>query len=190
LILVVIGVVGEWRCGAKLEDAHNAIHDLDNAQLTAAQIEAGDAAASAKTAHDEAEIANEASEKAQKKADVVSGRAEQVDAELAQAEFLMSARYVQNREALSDKLKQHFKNREVFLRSYVGDQEGWGLCTELWYVAHSAEMNPVDECGRAQLEIPMASTVVVSGPDIQESLDIGGMLATVGRVSGGVEPVS
>ena len=47
LIAVVIGVVGEWRYGAKLEDSHNAIHEYDIALL-------GDAAKSAKTAHDEA----------------------------------------------------------------------------------------------------------------------------------------
>ena len=200
LILVVIGVVGEWRYGAKLEDAQNALHKLDIAELTAAEREAGDAAKSAKAAHDEADAAQKSSDKALKtsnaaieaagrglgKAEAVAKRAEQVDAELAQAEFLMSARYVQNRDALSSKLTERFKNREVFLRSYVGDQEAWGLCTELWYVTHSAEMNPVDECGRAQLEVPMASPLVVSGPDIKETLDIGGMLATVGRVSGGV----
>jgi hypothetical protein len=43
LIAVVIGVVGEWRCGAKLEDAHNAVHGLDMAALTGTQLEAGEA---------------------------------------------------------------------------------------------------------------------------------------------------
>jgi hypothetical protein len=45
LIMVVVGVVAEWRCGAKLEDAHNAVHEYDIALL-------GDAAKSAKGAHD------------------------------------------------------------------------------------------------------------------------------------------
>jgi len=55
LIAVVIGVVAESRNGAKLEDAHNAIHAFDMTLLTEAQRNAGDAAASAKTAHDEAD---------------------------------------------------------------------------------------------------------------------------------------
>lgn len=55
LITVVIGVAGEWRYGAKLEDAHNAIHAYDVAKLTAAGEEAGDAGTSAKIAHDEAD---------------------------------------------------------------------------------------------------------------------------------------
>jgi hypothetical protein len=40
LILVVIGVVGEWRCGAKLEDAQRALHAFDMAQLTAVALKA------------------------------------------------------------------------------------------------------------------------------------------------------
>lgn len=57
LILVAVGVVGEWRYGSKLEDTHNDIHTLDVAELTAAQIMAGDAATSATTAHNEADAA-------------------------------------------------------------------------------------------------------------------------------------
>ncbi len=55
LLLVVIGVVGEGWYGAKLEDAHNAIHKYDVAKLVAADKKAGDAADSAKTAHEEAD---------------------------------------------------------------------------------------------------------------------------------------
>jgi hypothetical protein len=52
LIVVVVGVVAEWRCGAKLEDAHNAVHEYDLAKLTEADQKAGDAAKSAKDVHD------------------------------------------------------------------------------------------------------------------------------------------
>src|ERR1700719_1846624 len=48
LIAVVIGVVGEWRYGAKLEDAHNVIHEYDVAKLTAVEKEAANAEATAK----------------------------------------------------------------------------------------------------------------------------------------------
>jgi hypothetical protein len=68
LILVVVGVVGEWRCGAKLEDAHNAVHEYDLAKLTEANQKAGDAQTSANGAADAAaraqESANDADEKA------------------------------------------------------------------------------------------------------------------------------
>lgn len=56
LIIVVIGVVAEWRCGAKLEDAHDDVHEYDLAKLIEANQKAGEAATSAKTAHDEADI--------------------------------------------------------------------------------------------------------------------------------------
>jgi hypothetical protein len=74
LIAVVVGVVGEWRYGAKLEDAHNAIHEYDVAELTAAEKEAGDAAASAKTAHDEADAIKKESDEIQKRLDIASAQ--------------------------------------------------------------------------------------------------------------------
>jgi len=57
LILVVVGVVGEWRCGAKLEDAHDAVHQYDIGKILEADQNAGGAAASAKTARTEADEA-------------------------------------------------------------------------------------------------------------------------------------
>jgi hypothetical protein len=68
LIVVVVGVVAEWRCGAKLEDAHNAVHEYDLVKLTEADQKAGEAATSAKTAHNEADVATKASKEAQQKA--------------------------------------------------------------------------------------------------------------------------
>jgi hypothetical protein len=96
LILVVVGVVGEWKYGAKLEDAHNTLHTLDIAELTAAQIEAGDAAksaASAKASADEAgrvadealgksNAANEAAGNATTKADAVAKQAGELQTQL------------------------------------------------------------------------------------------------------------
>lgn len=52
LILVVVGVVGEWRYGAKLEDAHDAVHEYDLGKILKANQKAGSAAQSAKEAHD------------------------------------------------------------------------------------------------------------------------------------------
>lgn len=50
LIVVVAGVMAEWKCGAKLEDAHNAVHEYDLAKLTEADQKAGESAKSAKEA--------------------------------------------------------------------------------------------------------------------------------------------
>ncbi len=72
LIIVVIGVVAEWRCGAKLEDTHNAIHQHDLEKIAAADEKAGDAATSAKTAHDEADAVKLEADGIQKRLDAAS----------------------------------------------------------------------------------------------------------------------
>jgi len=64
LIIVVLGVVAEWRCGAKLEDAHDAIHQHDLEKIAAADEKAGDAKDSAKQGRIDAGTAKDASDKA------------------------------------------------------------------------------------------------------------------------------
>ena len=39
LIVVVIGVVAEWRCGAKLEDAHNVVHKLEQNEFAESEFD-------------------------------------------------------------------------------------------------------------------------------------------------------
>ena len=129
--------------------------------------------------------------KAQEKVDSVAKRAEEIDADLAQTQYLTSARSIENRDELAAKLKGRFKGRDIMLMSYRGDQEGWGLCIQLWYVAKSAEMKPVNQCGVADFAIPgiadspmsaVVSPIAISGPNIQETLDIADMLVKIGRV--------
>jgi hypothetical protein len=47
IVLVVVGVVGEWRYGSQLEDGHNAVHEYDVRKLTEADQKAGAAKDSA-----------------------------------------------------------------------------------------------------------------------------------------------
>lgn len=139
-----------------------------------------------------ADAAGDAAGNAQGKVEAVAKRAEQVDAELAQAEYLMSARSVQNRDELAEQLKRRFKGHDIVLMSYRGDQEGWGLCTQLWYIAKAAEMKPVDQCGVEDFAIPgvfgnspvsaLVSPLAISGPNIQETLDIADLLVKIGRI--------
>jgi hypothetical protein len=86
LIMVVVGVVGEWRCGAKLEDAHNAVHEYDLAKLTEADQKAGDAATSAKIAHEEADAVKSIADEARADAKDALAKAQMAQAELAHAE--------------------------------------------------------------------------------------------------------
>jgi hypothetical protein len=147
-------------------------------------LEAGDTAASAKAAHDEADAVGKAADALTIRLRTVAKQAEHIDAELAQAEYLMSAQSVQNRDELADKIKQNFKGRDVVLRSYVADHEGWGLCTQLWCVAQGAEMKPANECGLGQLTTPLASPLVISGPDLDETMKLGSLLNRIGGVGG------
>lgn len=62
--LIVLGVAGELVSQAYVEAANNAIQTFDNARLTAAQVQAGNAARSSKTAHDEAETASDSASSA------------------------------------------------------------------------------------------------------------------------------
>jgi hypothetical protein len=142
-----------------------------------AESKAGEALTDSKAAKD-------AAGKAQENVGAVDKRAGEIDAQLGMTQSLLSARTIQNRDELADKIKLQFKGRNVVTRSYIGDQEGWGLCTEFWYVAKSAEMNPVNQCGMAQLEVPLTSPFAVSGPDVNESQRLGELINRVGKVGG------
>jgi hypothetical protein len=86
LIVVVVGVVAEWRCGAKLEDAHNAVHEYDLAKLTEADQKAGAAAKSAKVAHEEADAVKGIADEARADAKDALAKAQAAQSELANAE--------------------------------------------------------------------------------------------------------
>jgi hypothetical protein len=169
---------------AKAKDAFNTASEA-LAKAGAADVKSG-------KAQEKADTADRASGDAQRKVAAVSERAGQIDAELAQAEYLMSARRLENTDKLSDELRKKFKGRDVMLMSYRGDQEGWGLCTQLWYVAKSAEMKPVNQCGISDFAIPgflsdrpfsaLVSPMAISGPNIQETLDVADMLVKIGKV--------
>jgi hypothetical protein len=109
LIIVVIGVVGEWRCGAKLEDAHNAIHEYDVAKLTGAEKAAGDAATSAKIAHEEADAVKGIADEARADAKDALTKAQAAQHELAHAEADAAKAQTVASKALStaDKAESH-----------------------------------------------------------------------------------
>jgi hypothetical protein len=195
-MLVIIGVAGELLAdgGIFLFSSHlQTIADQEIADLT---VTAGNAKASAETAakaadrakasadagKQKADAAGLAADKAKEKVEAVTTRAEQIDAGLAQTQFLLSARSLENRDELANKLKERFKGKTLVLTSYIGDQEGWGLCTQLLYVAKSAEMNPVDECEKSGPTVPLVSPLSISGPDLQETMDIADALVKIGRI--------
>jgi hypothetical protein len=197
-IAILCEIAGYWYGQRNDALSEQVISSLDvkarNAASNASTAldKSGTALSNSKEAESKSSDAIDKAGKAREKVEGVAKQAAQIDAELWQAEYLMSARRVENTEKLADELKKKFKGRDIVLMSYRGDQEGWGLCTQLWYVANSAEMKPVNECGVEDFAIPgiagnppmsaLVSPLAVSGPNIQETLDIGQMLVTIGRL--------
>jgi hypothetical protein len=153
LILVVVGVVGEWRYGAKLEDAHEAVHEYDLAKLTDADQKAGDAAKSAKIAKDAADGAV---------SDFLVLRS------------LVSARHIlpAKRAAFIGRLRQ-LSGTTVIIESQNGEPEAEAFCKALAAAMQSPTtgITPLVACGaRGGAAIPAG--VIIKGPDFSASESI------------------
>lgn len=142
---------------------------------------ADEATAAATDALGKSAVAQDAASGARKEVNAVAKRALEIDSDLAQTQMAISARGVRNPNNLVEQLRQ-FKGQAVNVTSYVGDDESWALCTVLAVAAGSAGMNPVDLCGTAPLTVPMANTVAISGPDIDETLKLGAIITNAGNL--------
>jgi hypothetical protein len=119
--------------------------------------------------------ANEAAGKAQEKVGAVGTRAEEIDADLARTQYLLSGRSITNFDSLVSQLKQ-YKNRVVHIGS-TSDIEQDLFCAALYKAAYDAEvMGALDECGRLVQVGRMPTGVVISGPNQQETIDIAEIL--------------
>lgn len=78
-ILICAGVMGEGVFEVLVARADNAIHSFDEALLNEARKEAGDAATSAKTAHDEADVVGKEADAIQKRLDGASRQLSEVE---------------------------------------------------------------------------------------------------------------
>lgn len=153
LILVVIGVVGEWRYGAKLEDAHNDVHTYDIGKLTEAAQKAGDAEKSAQGAAKAASAAQTSADAVAKETTRIRGNleeigknAEQISGALAEAQYFLASPELRDPEKLRKDLEA-FKGKQALFGSYKNDGDGYFVCKALLSVAQSAGMIPVDQCG-------------------------------------------
>src|ERR1700689_4922224 len=84
--LIVGGVVGEWFTESRFNEADTNIQELNDVLRTEAIIEAGDAAKSAKTAHDESTAAKSQADAAKLSAGEALTRARAAEGSLAKAE--------------------------------------------------------------------------------------------------------
>lgn len=132
-------------------------------------------------AKEKASAAEDSSGRAKTKADSASAKAAEVDRDLAMTQFLISARSVENIEALTKQLSQ-FKGQAVVLASYNSDSEGYGLCFVLQSITRAAGMNPTDECGKWNSNGPPLTGVSVRGPDDNAVLSMANMISRTGRL--------
>jgi hypothetical protein len=117
------------------------------------------------------------------KIESVSKRAGDLDAGLRETQYVFSMRNLPtlaSRDQLIEQLKQ-FKGKTVFVRSYryMGDVDGFRVCKMVIDLAHSAGMNPVDQCSTLLLGGMPATGIQVCGPNDQEMLSLSKALTPI-----------
>lgn len=85
-VLIVVGVAGERIAEVKVKDFDVRIQECSDAKVTAATLQAGDAAASARTAHEEADAVKGIADEARADAKDALAKAQAAQRELAHAE--------------------------------------------------------------------------------------------------------
>jgi hypothetical protein len=109
-----------------------------------------------------------------KSLDVVSGRADQIDAGLRETQWAFSMRTLETteeRDWIIKNLKQ-FHGKTVFVRSFrvMPDVDGDHICKIVVDLARSAGMNPVDQCSTLFPTTQPAPGLHVCGPDEKDAL--------------------
>jgi hypothetical protein len=128
--------------------------------------------------------ATDAAGKAHEKVAATAKRAEEIDADLALTQYLMSARSITDLDSMVGGLKQ-YKGQRLIVDSYANDAEITGLCSALGYAAHKAEMDVTQECGNKWTMGGTSTGVVISGPDVQETMDIARLLLKTANLGPG-----
>ena len=168
--LVAAGVSGEFWKESQIATVETCIRKGNDALFLLLSKEAGDAKLSAASAEASAKEADIAAGKAQEKVGAVAKRAEDIDADLARTQYLLSGRSVTDSESLVKQLKQ-YKGQTVHFGSYNSEPDESLLCNQLAAAARLAEMNvQQDACGRL---LPIGNPltgVVISGPDIPQTV--------------------
>jgi hypothetical protein len=192
--LVVAGVSGELVIASKLGRIETSIRDVNERRVLCLQQEAGDAAQSAKTAHDLAQGASEIADAAKRAAGEAQDKAR---AAIAEANLVLHAvgdRFVLHPAAFRDDMRKRFGpspaavkasrgtavGRSISLTSYSGDREGFRLCKELWGLMEGAQMATNYVCGSTTLRPASAPAVGIEvlGSNEADVKDLASLLAS------------
>jgi hypothetical protein len=186
-IAILCEIAGYWYGQRNDAMSEQVIVSLD-AKARDAASNAFTALSSSKEAEIKSSDAVDKAGKAQIKVDSVAEQAEDIDADLARTQYLLSGRSVTDPGSLAKQLRR-YKGQTIHFGSYNSEPDESLLCGQLEAAARTAEMNvPQDTCG---IMFAMGSTsatgVVISGPTIQQTLDLAQILThTVDLGMGGV----
>ena len=183
LLLVIFGVAGEGVFEFLSSNAETALRAHDEQVLADTISEAGDAAtaairakAAADAAETKAETVGKEADQAEAKVVAVDRRADLLNTQIAATMYAFSMRNLQSlasRDQVIEQLKQ-FRGKTVFVRSYryMGDVDGFRVCKMVIDLAHSAGINPVDQCSSLVPGDTPATGIQVCGPNDQEMLSL------------------
>src|ERR1700691_5594362 len=164
-ILILLGVIGEGLFEGATSWTDSKLQDWSNTLLLNAEALTGNAATSAKTAHDEANGATTASrfagsaadqaivsaKKAEAKINGVSQQADDTGEKLQLALSMLSGRSVRDPQKMKTELQQSAWPTLTF-KSYKGDIEGWNACLDLCLTVGSIRAIKVNlACGTEPL---------------------------------------
>jgi len=135
---------------------------------------------SASKALNVSKAATDAAEKAQEKVEAVAEHADDIDRAVWQTQYWLNSLHVTEKGSLIKALKK-FKGQKIDFVSYVGDPGGDIFCNELLNAAYSAGVDPTNRCGIEPAVAPRAGIIqmglLVAGPDISETKELGSILA-------------
>jgi hypothetical protein len=180
-IVVLLGVLGEaWgssqlaSINSQLRSKTSELRAKSDQLLALVTQEAGDAAQSAKAAHEQL--------------GAVSKDADAIKAELTMAQWALGARHVVDQADLENGLRKEFKGRRIVFKSYVLDDEAFLLCRQYVSAATKPEVGVIvaDECADEALPLHLpVSDLRITAPTIDEAQRLGMILKRPG-VSGWV----
>jgi hypothetical protein len=184
-IAVLCEIAGYWYGQRNDALSEQVIRSLDATARNAAG-NASTALSNSKEAETKSNDAVDKAGKAQIKVDAVARRAEEIDADLARTQYLISARSVTDPDSLVKQLKQ-FKGRKIYFESYNSEPDETMLCGQLSSAAQLADPNPFTR-GQCGLLIPQGNPstgVVVSGPDIAETVRLAQIILHTSNLGAG-----
>ena len=136
-----------------------------------AEDKSGDAIDKAGKAQTKSKAADLAAVEAQQKAADVGSDLVIAEGKLRQLQIFTLARHFNDPAALTEGLKT-LKGKHIFLRSYVGDAEGWLLCVSLFDAMQKVQIDVTNECAQWPFSVGKPITgLTVSGEDSQLAFD-------------------